>query len=162
MANRSQPHFWSQSRVAISPDGKIPPGPNHHLLRADRALVSLSQVVVWGDGGGSWLVLGSLFRPLPWHVDMMCQAHLACLAHQKHCLPLMVFGLSLLASAGGTFIHFASSFCFFFFLEPSLSLPFLPPSCCLGFFFSFHSFWIWVSKARIFSSSGEGAFHVLA
>jgi len=86
MANRIQPHFRSQSKVATSPGGRVPPGPNHHSLSespsADSALVRPMRAAVCDEGGG-WLALGSLSSPLPWHADVMCPAHLACLAHQK-------------------------------------------------------------------------------
>ncbi len=84
VVNRSQPHFWSWSRVAIGPGGKVLPGRNHHLLlesRADMALVSLRWGVVCGDGSvSSWLGFKSL-SPLPWQADVVCPAHLVC-AHQ--------------------------------------------------------------------------------
>jgi len=82
MVNRSQPHFWSWSRVAISPGGKIPHGPSHQSLsdrsRVERALVSPRQAVVWGDGSGSWLALWSLLRPL---VALACGHDVSCPSH---------------------------------------------------------------------------------
>ncbi len=65
MASRSQPHFWSQLRIAASPGGKVPPGQGRHSLselRADMTLVSPMRSVFCGDGGGSccWFVFGIL------------------------------------------------------------------------------------------------------
>jgi len=113
------------------PGGKVPPGPHHHSLsdspRVDRTLVSPRQVAIWGDGSGSWLVLGSLFRPLPWHVDFMCLAGpLGMLGTPKVLLAFDSLGLVLVGIGRWDFHPFCTFLLFFLpFLVLSLPLPFL-------------------------------------
>jgi len=142
------------------PGGKVPPGHDHHLLSesamVESALLRPSCAVVCGKGSGSWLAVGSLFRPLPWHVDVMSSPS-GMLGTPE--ILLTLDSLNFVFACWhwqGDFIHFARSFFFLFlpFLNPSFSLPFL--SSCLGFFFSFYSFWIWVPKQGSFPPWEKG------
>jgi len=140
MANRIQPHLWSLLMVAISSGGIVAPGHDRHLLSestmVESALLRPRHAVVCGEGGGSWLVFGSLFRPMPLHMGVVCLPHLAYLVHHRYSMPLAILGLSFSTSTGGFSSISGGPSSFYFWSSWTLPCPHLSDSL-LGFLLLF-------------------------